>query len=53
MENTITAPVAHRCVPGVAVAPPGTVFGDDTWRLVLRRQGGAPTVSVDGAYARM
>ncbi|MFJ3905640.1 LamG-like jellyroll fold domain-containing protein [Streptomyces sp. NPDC090025] len=31
------------------VAPPGTVFGDDNWRhVVLRRQGGALTLSVDG-----
>ncbi|MFG3346176.1 LamG-like jellyroll fold domain-containing protein [Streptomyces sp. NPDC048018] len=34
------------------VAPQGTLFGDDTWRLVvLRRQGGSLTLSVDGTAA--
>ncbi|MFJ9810352.1 LamG-like jellyroll fold domain-containing protein [Streptomyces sp. NPDC101158] len=34
------------------VAPQGTVFGDDTWRLVvLRRQGGSLTLAVDGTAA--
>ncbi|MET9434947.1 sialidase family protein [Streptomyces sp. NPDC006551] len=33
-------------------APAGTVFGDDTWRhVVLRRQAGTLTLSVDGAAA--
>ncbi|MEU8761960.1 LamG-like jellyroll fold domain-containing protein [Streptomyces sp. NPDC048659] len=53
-ENKVVAHVqTDRGITSLeAVAPAGTVFGDDTWRhVVLRRQGGTLTLSVGDGTA--